>query len=67
MELLLTKDNLLKLLTSQIKFHFFISSEEMILLQQYLESALDKCEINFLSSKNKYFVRDMGGANYCTL
>ena len=61
MELLLTKDNLLKLLTSQIKFHFFISSEEMILLQRYLESALDKCEINFLSSKNKYFVRDMGG------
>ena len=61
MELLLPKDTLLKLLVTQIKFHFLISSEEEILLEKYLQSALDKCEINFLSSRNKYFVRDMGG------
>ena len=61
MELLLPKDTLLKLLVTQIKFHFLISSEEEILLEKYLQSALDKCEINFLSSRNKYFVRDMVG------
>ena len=56
---------ILSLLLLQLKGHFYISSEEELLIAAHFDKALEACDINFSHSENKYFIVETEGGNTC--
>jgi len=56
---------ILSLLLLQLKGHFYISSEEELLIAEHFDKALEACDINFSHSENKYFIVETEGGNTC--
>lgn len=56
---------ILSLLLLQLKGHFFISSEEELLINAHFDKALEACDINFSHSNNKYYTVETEGGNTC--
>lgn len=56
-----SKEQILKLLYSQLDNFFFISDEERDVISSVVDDVLERCRINFYSSDNKYFIANRGG------
>jgi len=59
------KEEILAQLLMQLKSHFFISEDEMSIIEERFDYALAACEENFSHSENKYYFTEVGGAKMC--
>lgn len=55
------KQDILAQLIHQLENYFLLDDMEKTIINEYYAAALDKCDINFLASTNKYFKIDIGG------
>ncbi len=55
------KEDILNQLLMQLKSHFFISEDEISIIEERLDYALAACEENFSHSENKYYFTELGG------
>lgn len=59
------KEDILGQLLMQLKSHFFMSEEEITVIEDRFENALAACEENFSHSENKYYFVEEGGTKIC--
>jgi len=55
MEIAINKRELLSLVSNQLKNIFFLSANETIFLNKCIDNALERCEICFSKSTNRYY------------
>lgn len=61
MELIISRNQILDNLCSQIGSFFSCSNDERMLLDEYIDKALERCEACFQGVDNKYFKTNGGG------
>lgn len=61
MELIISRNQILDNLCSQIGSFFSCSNDERILLDEYIDKALERCGVCFQGVDNKYFKNELGG------
>lgn len=60
MELIISKEDILNQLFQQLRTHFLLINEEETQIKRTIDVVLDRCELNFQKSDNKYFRNVMG-------
>lgn len=55
------KQDILAQLIHQLENYFLLDDMEKTIINEYYAAALEKCDINFMASTNKYFKIDAGG------
>ena len=60
MKLQIPKQDIIIQLILQLESHFLLSNNEKSVISVYIDLALEKCELNFMASSNKYFKIEMG-------
>lgn len=59
------KEDIIAQLIMQLKSHFFISEEEVAVIESRFDFALAACEENFTHSENKYYWIEENGVRTC--
>ena len=54
------KQDILAQLIHQLENYFLLDDMENTIINEYYAAALEKCDINFMASTNKYFKIDAG-------
>lgn len=61
MELIISKEDILNQLFLQLRSYFLLINEEETQIKRTIDVVLDRCELNFQNSDNKYFRNVIGG------
>lgn len=64
MELIISKEDILNQLFLQLRSYFLLINEEETQIKRTIDVVLDRCELNFQNSDNKYFRNVMGGVKF---
>lgn len=59
------KEDILAQLLIQLKSHFFITEEDIKIIESRFDYAFAACEENFSHSENKYYFTEQGGVKMC--